>query len=235
MRVTVDSNYAHTPVDLPAELILKVYDRRFARSIREHYMGKPATHESEAQYQQYLASTPAADHDELDDEINALCPGAGYEECPPHFFEHLVSFAMSPYYENEWAAYERLARLQGRDIPIFYGSVQVLDGGSVRGVLLEAVPGVSLDKADPARVDIGAAIGNAMRIVHSYYNFGLLHEDVRLSNFLVKPDGSVAMIDFTETRLRGEDESDEDWRNAKRESDEERRVAFQAQKKFGWP
>lgn len=237
MRVALDSDQ-NPPVDLPHEMILKVYDRRFAQSLREYYKGKPATYESEAQYQRYLASGPAADPEELDDQISDVCPTAGYEGCPPDLFEHLITFAMSPHYESECAAYERLASLQGRDIPRFYGSVKVLNvdvDPPVQGVLLEVVPGTSLDKADPASVNIDAAVRNAMRIVDSYYDLGLLNEDVHLGNFIVRLDGSVVMIDFAQSRLREDDESDEDWREAKEGADEEGCIGFKAMKKFGWP
>ncbi|QRV92698.1 hypothetical protein RhiJN_20716 [Ceratobasidium sp. AG-Ba] len=156
--------------NLPPEMILKVYDRRFAYSLRRQYMLDPATYASKATYRRYLRSDRVHD-------LESLCKTVSkdyysYKECQPEFLEHIIMFKMEPYFEDERAAYERLAHLQGIDIPIFYGTTQFLDGLSVDdldppipGVLLEVVPGIALDSLDVNSVDLDSVVRNAIRIV----------------------------------------------------------------------
>ncbi|KAG9081587.1 hypothetical protein FRC06_005499, partial [Ceratobasidium sp. 370] len=128
MKVSLDfATYAQSsdrltcPLDLPAELIFKVYDRRFALSLREWYCLPPATYESKVIYQQHLAAGHAPNgYDAARDNVNDACTG-GLETCPPVLLEHLVATISDPYFESERAVYQRLKRLQGKDIPTFYG------------------------------------------------------------------------------------------------------------------
>ncbi|QRV97246.1 hypothetical protein RhiJN_25265 [Ceratobasidium sp. AG-Ba] len=240
---TIFGDFDTTPAGLPSEVILKVYDRRFAHSLRAYYGGKPVTLESEKAYQDYMTTGPAVDRASLDKEIEIVVgPDGGYRDAPPHLFEHLMTFATYPYFENECAAYKRLASLQGQDIPVFYGTTQFLDGllipdldPPVEGILLEVIPGVGLDEVDVGEVNVDAAVQDAMRIVIRYSKLDALNMDVRLGNLIVKPDGHVVMIDFAQSRLREESESDEDWWEDKRGQDELGNLCFQAKRKYDRP
>ncbi|KAG9096122.1 hypothetical protein FRC07_010980 [Ceratobasidium sp. 392] len=220
MRVSLDSvDDAQVPLDLPSEMVLKVYNRRFSPTLRKQHRAKPATYESEEIYLQHLTSGEAPEWEAIGDAIKAT--GKRLRDCPAELLEHYMMFRMEPYFEDECAAYQRLAGLQGRDIPIFYGTTQFLDGlpipdldPPVPGILLEVIPGTPLDAVDPTSVDIDALIRNAMRIVDSYSEIGVLNEDVRLGNFIVKPNESVVMIDFAHSWLR-EDENDQERRSEK--------------------
>ncbi|QRV92672.1 hypothetical protein RhiJN_20690 [Ceratobasidium sp. AG-Ba] len=122
------------------------------------------------------------------------------------------------------------------------GTTQFLDGLSVDdldppilGVLLEVVPGIALRSLDVSSVDLDSVVRNAIRIVDTYSKFDVLNEDVRLGNFILKPNGSVAMIDFAQSRLREDDESGEEWRNNKHMADEEGHIGYQAKLACDWP
>ncbi|KAG8708603.1 hypothetical protein FRC08_018813 [Ceratobasidium sp. 394] len=243
MKVVVNStsdNYCPA-TRLPAELVFKVFDRRFALSLRDHYKGKPATHESEARYQQHAKSRPTPEGIvEALQEIDDVCPG-GLRACPPELFEQLIVAHIGGYFDSECAAYERLASLQGRDIPTFFGHTIFIDGLSIPdldpptpGVLLEFIPGVSLDKIDPASPDLDTIIREAIRITNSYGDLGVLNLDVRLGNFIVKPNRSVVMIDFAQSRLRREDEDDLGWIREKWAEDEEGTIGYEARSDFKW-
>ncbi|KAG9088323.1 hypothetical protein FS749_002235, partial [Ceratobasidium sp. UAMH 11750] len=80
---------------------------------------------------------------------------------------------------------------------------------SVPGVLLEVLPGTSLDDIDSASIDVDKAVKSGLPIVDICGDLGVLDQDVRLGNFIVKLDGcSVVMVDFAQARLRREDEKD---------------------------
>ncbi|KAG8684951.1 hypothetical protein FRC09_015051, partial [Ceratobasidium sp. 395] len=243
MKVSVDSTTCtqQSAFKLPSELVLKVYDRRFALSLRKRYYLQPPTGESEARYREYVDSGRAPEGSEaIGDEIDAVCTG-GIENCPPNLLEHLVATRIDPYFGSECAVYKRLGSLQGRDIPIFHGSTRFLDDSSapglslsIPGVLLEAIPGSSLEDIDVSAVDLSTVINNALRIVDIWGDLGVLNKDVRLGNFIVKPDNSVIMIDFAQTRLRRADEDDLAWKRAKWSEDEEGCVGTAAMRRFGW-
>ncbi|KAG8742315.1 hypothetical protein FRC10_001674 [Ceratobasidium sp. 414] len=245
MKISLDSvtpGDARQSANLPPELILKVYDRRFALSLREQLKGKPPTCGSEALYQRYVASGKAPEGFYAIGRAVDDAGTGGMKTCPPEIFEHFVSFIMDPYFESECAAYKRLTSLQGHDIPVFYGATQFIDGLSipdlnppVRGVLLEFVPGISLDNIDPASPDLDTVLRDAIRIVHTYGDLGVLNTDVRLGNFIVKPDRSVVMVDFAQSRLRREDETDLEWKREKWTEDEEGGIGFAAKEDFDWP
>ncbi|KAG9087575.1 hypothetical protein FRC06_002470, partial [Ceratobasidium sp. 370] len=169
MRVSLDlitsprvSSRTHPPFNLPSEMILKVYDRRFAYSLREHRRAKPPTYKSEASYHRYVATgrapqgIPAINAERqtyLDRKLSV----------PPELLEHLLATKISPYFDSECAIYEHLSDLQGRYIPVFYGTTQFVGGVSVpdldppvRGILLEVIPGISLDTIQPHLVDLDA-------------------------------------------------------------------------------
>ncbi|KAG8742102.1 hypothetical protein FRC10_002038, partial [Ceratobasidium sp. 414] len=243
MKVSLDfaacpqsSDRLTRPHDLPSELVFKVYDRRFALSLRKRYYLQPATYESEATYQQYLASGRAPNgYDAISDEIDSVCTD-GLKSCPPMLLEHLVATISDPHFESECAVYQRLKSLQGRDIPTFYGSTQFAHGlsipgldPSVPGVLLGVVPGTSFEGINPASIDLDKTINCALRILDICGDLGVLNEDVRLGNFIVKPDGrSAVMLDFAQARLRREDEDDMEWKKAKWGEDEEGCLGYAA-------
>ncbi|KAG8730062.1 hypothetical protein FRC10_003165 [Ceratobasidium sp. 414] len=243
MRVSLDSitsprtsSRAHPPSDLPSEMILKVYDRRFAYSMREYRSAKLPTYDSEASYYRYISSGRAP---EGIDAINAerdIYFDRKLDD-PPELLEHLLATKISPYFDSE-----RLSDLQGHYIPIFYGATRFIGGLSipdldppVRGVLLEVIPGIILDTIQPHLVNIDALISDAIRIVDLCGDTGILNKDVRLGNFIVKHDGSVVMIDFALARLRGMEEDDLAWKRAKWGEDEEGCIGYIAERWYQWP
>lgn len=67
-----------------------------------------------------------------------------------------------------------------------------------------------------------------------YGDLEVLNHDVRLENFIVRPDESVVMIDFAQARVRRQNESDRAWNRAKASRDEEGAVGWVTRKRFGW-
>lgn len=227
---------------IPQELVFKVYDRKFAPSFRKYYRRGPPTYESEASYLEYISSGKAPQGLEaITQERNALYY-RGIRDYPPELLEHMFSMMVPSYFHNECAAYERLSSLQGQTIPTFCGTTRFLDDSSalgldisVQGILLEFVPGVNLCSIDPSQANLGNLVPGAIHIFSVCGDMGVLNKDVRMENFIVKFDGSgLAMVDFAQSRLRGDSETDEEWRRAKMDQDEESAIGYMAQKEFGW-
>ncbi|KAG8703266.1 hypothetical protein FRC09_004265 [Ceratobasidium sp. 395] len=243
MRVSLDftliPDQKRAPYPLPPELVLKVYDRRFAGDLREQYHLNSPTHETETRYHQYIASGRAPEgRRAIGEEIDTF---GSFEACPQELLEHLIATRIGPHFDSEYAAYRRLESLQGREIPKFYGSTEFLDGQSVpglhlsvRGILLQRIQGTSLENMDPALFNVNNVFMDALRVVDACGDLGVLNQDVRLGNFIVKPDGAVVMIDFAQSRLRKEDEDDLDWKRVKWHEDKEGCVGWAGTKKYGW-
>lgn len=115
------------------------------------------------------------------------------------------------YYRSEVRAYRRLHDIQGVQIPKFYGTVIPKD---VDGTLIEYIPSFCLREIkERLPKETWDAIGNeAVALVNLISDRGVLNSDVRLENILVTTTDPprVMMIDFGLTRLRREDESDEE-------------------------
>ncbi|GAB1312399.1 hypothetical protein MFIFM68171_02609 [Madurella fahalii] len=116
----------------------------------------------------------------------------------------------------------------------------------IKGVLLEYIPGFSLrDLSTNAPPGSWQDIANqAVEIARSLGDHGVLNRDVRPDNFIVchrtsdakgldgresgEEDGGfhVFMIDFGQSRVRGDNESDFDWGRDKWQQDEEGAVGL---------
>lgn len=238
LKVKLDSPSASLSI-LPI-MVLKLFDRRFCSGIRKDWNLAPVTLETETEYRAF-ASQPSCKRtleewkyhfDKVrDDDIEY--PKAEEEAYLDQFLPGLCN--------NEIQVYERLTSFQGKSIPLFIGRVRIVSGppnvdASVPGILLEDVGGQRLDEVshDLFSDAIGSA---AVAIVIACGDLGVLNYDIRLPNFLVRPDDPkrlVVMVDFADTRLRGEDEDDETWRIAKAEEDEEGAVGYPLQRRKGF-
>lgn len=210
----------------PSEAILKLYDRRFATDIRGYYNANEWTASKESAYLEFKAQDSALlsrDDPDFDSEVMS----DGEREA---FIEKMCQL----YYGSEVRAYRRLHDLQGVQIPKFYGTVILKDVG---GILIEYIPSFRLREIkEHLPKETWDAIGNgAVALVNLISDRGVLNSDVRLENILVTTTDPprVVMIDFGLTRLRREDEGDEEWRRAKKSQDEEGAVGYVFEKYSG--
>ena len=101
----------------------------------------------------------------------------------------------------------------------------------MNGILLEYIPGFSLSDliSNVPPEACQGIINQGIRIVHTLSDRGVLNKDVRPTNFIVSRSGDndqamefrIAMIDFSQSRLRRDDESDSEWGRTKWQQDEE--------------
>ena len=228
-------------------MILKLYDRRFGPLMRKNSKIPPWNLTRERLYRQFVESGAAdrfisyLNNDEEDD-------GEGWTVAQEETF---LYDKCSNLYDSETMVYNTLYSLQGTSIPVLFGTVllqtYITDDQEaqkyfeIRGVLLEDCGGFSLDTlADNAPAGCWQSIcDDAVSIVNSISDRGILNKDVKPENFVVQKvssNGSTkyrpVMIDFALCRARTLDESHESWRQEKRSQDEEGAVGYVMQQKL---
>jgi len=132
---------------------------------------------------------------------------------------------------KESDAYRKLKRMQGIEIPIFYGtttfheaSLDLMPAGvlpEVHGILLQHIEGYSLDDVEPDSdlfqrfPDMGwVAVSHLRRLSE----FETIHGDLRVGNFLVREsDGRVFLLDFAHAIIRPKAQEEMYWRERVRE------------------
>ncbi|KAM5534805.1 hypothetical protein V8D89_011521 [Ganoderma adspersum] len=125
------------------------------------------------------------------------------------------------------------------------------DGSSITeivpGLLLEYIPGPTLRqlvatwkvREPPLPNEVLTTLcEEAVRVVDRVSDFDVLNEDVRIDNFLIREpfvdstssaqvvEDAVVLIDLGQSRLRREDESEDDWTKAKWSQDETGAAGF---------
>ncbi|CAE6530712.1 unnamed protein product, partial [Rhizoctonia solani] len=156
--------------------------------------------------------------------------------------EHYVALSVASFFTSECNAYERLPGFQGDIFPIFYGTTRFLDGEAAPnldltklGIPLQYIEGTVLDFVGREQVNIDLLARKCLDIIELYSQLGVLHFDVGIESFIVKPDGSgVVMIDFADSELRKEGMSEHEWRKKKWAHDEEGEFGDCAASKWGW-
>jgi hypothetical protein len=126
-------------------------------------------------------------------------------------------------FHTECRAYRQMSKFQGVCVPKFYGTVMFDDTSElllgidpdVPGILLEFIDGVSLEDIDiqsPLSTDnphLAEAALVCFQLIKK--RCGVIHDDLRLPNILVKKDGKVFVIDFAFVSFRGRDVTEEQW------------------------
>ncbi len=130
-------------------------------------------------------------------------------------------------HNTELSAYRLLYQLQGRYIPRLLGVVRLRITPEstplhpitdvVQGLVLEYVPGISMDKLKPGigvseqeAEKISSAVLEGFRAIEAEKR--LLHNDVHTRNIVLREgDQSLVIIDFGEASIQNPDYSDKEW------------------------
>lgn len=232
-------------VDAPAlglkgRVFLKLYDRRFATSLRSDYKVSPWSPEIERQYRKFVLDGSASkflpllqhereDSDEDEEEEEEV------RRWSPAQDEINLWDCCCDYYNIETEVYERVKDLQGKDVPRLMAYVSLSPCPSsynnlfgCPGILLEFIDGFSLaDLKDHAPKDTWQSIcDDAIRVVNLIGDRDLRNDDVHPRNAIVRRDATidkfkVFIIDFGHCVLRKPDNDELDWRHDKAWIDEE--------------
>ncbi|KAL2683227.1 hypothetical protein Neosp_007695 [[Neocosmospora] mangrovei] len=229
-------------LDEGTQAFLKLFDRRFARSLRKWERVDPWTADVEDEFlhklqsrdlQEFLGRLQAEEDSEEDDDDDADNWDASENES-------WLADMMLNYFRAEVATYSALQKYQGDIIPRLFTQVtlqvaqsdtpldeQQQDICLVKGILIEYLKGFTLSslKSSAPRSTWQKIVDEAIRITHVLGDNNILNSDVRPDNMMVVPLGNwkyrVCMIDFGHCRVRRDDESDHDWGRAKWNQDEE--------------
>jgi hypothetical protein len=137
-----------------------------------------------------------------------------------HFADKIKSHDMKICIETESEVYRLLQPLQGQIIPKYYGATafsgEIHPTGiekEVRGILLEYIDGEPLHKIDDKNLFVsGVYIG--WIVTHCFekiISLGVQHEDLGLTNIMVRKDGTVVFLDFAVVTIRGPLYSNQSW------------------------
>ncbi|KAJ5097381.1 hypothetical protein N7456_008102 [Penicillium angulare] len=230
------------------DMVLKLFDRRFATEFRQNEEISPWTSEIGQNYHQFILDGDAA---KLVAELTTdrELPGRNIDTWNSSQEETYLHDYMQGLYETETQAYRALADMQGDDIPRLFSCVTMPSSPpaqsnlpseyiDIPGILLQYIEGFPLtDLAICAPRDSWQTIcENAIRIVNLVGDRGILNEDVKTRSFVVQscPENQfhVFMIDFALCDFR-EDYADEiEWENCKAIQDEEGAIGCVMQKKL---
>ena len=221
--------------------ILKLYDWRYATQLRTDHKVDPWTQSHEDVYRSFVENGDAAKfitalNDDDDDETHddRLWDTARNEA-------YLFDFCRDQH-RSEVKAYAHLTQLQGKSVPRFYASVDVnafptttkIPLFSVSGILIEFIDGYSLSELrlnEPDKSTWQSICDEAVRTINLIGDYGVLNEDVRPHNMLVRKKttstaAEVFVIDFGQCRFREDYAPDAEWLHEKKVQDEEGAIGY---------
>ncbi|KAK2736290.1 hypothetical protein FQN57_000820 [Myotisia sp. PD_48] len=224
---------------LPNEdIVLKLYDRRFAPDARSCSTVVPWTDAVEAEYQKFHQSGGASAFikrlNTQDDMIEKESDTWNVAQEEAYMQNRMLGF-----YETERDVYQMAHILQGKDIPRFLGEVDFPEA-ECPGILLEYIDGFLLtDLATHAPQNSWQYIcEDAISIVNSVGDLGIINLDVKTRNFIVRKghpeEGKfkVYQIDFAVADFRENFGDDRSFNEAKAHRDEEGAVGMVMESKL---
>ncbi|KAL4079920.1 hypothetical protein V8B97DRAFT_665621 [Scleroderma yunnanense] len=222
----------------PTQLILKVYDPRFSNGRLER-KNFPWSLHVESQATQMRAQDDSWEDTPLHDLWTQvmLCE----EHLEPWLWEHYLFRWQWRSFKAEVEAYHRLAQLQGRGIPKFYGYGKLLltPSGSRAidppAVLVEYIPGVTLSNINSKRL-FPCLYQPLIPTVASFEKCGVLHRDIcNPTNIMFTPREApqrAVIIDFGCSLTRDIRKSDKEWAEDVDEADDIASLRLTLQRKL---
>ncbi|KAJ5554959.1 hypothetical protein N7461_003429 [Penicillium sp. DV-2018c] len=264
---------ACSSLGLEGNMVLKLFDRRFATQLRRDEKIRPWTPDIETEYYQFILDGGAAEfvtqlkeEEDSDDEASDDEDGdyehsedednddeasddedSGDEEWSAAMDETYLHNHMLDLYKTEVQVYSNLKEIQGTDIPKLLASTLMSipfpgqtngDYTDVAGILLQYIEGFPLTDVEQyaPRESWQAICEDAIRIIHRISDLGILNDDVKTRNFIVREDMEnafkVTMIDFALCKFRQDYQDDYDWDKWKSIQDEEGAVGYVMQRRL---
>ena len=215
-------------------MVLKLYDRRCCPKLRDE-VPYDWNEVAEDEYKRFVESG----------EADKFRPERMHPPRPGHpgwliaQYEKWLHDRCSTLYTSEVQAYNLLQQMQGINIPKLFATVTLQYGSSsnseyqhyfeVQGILMEYIQGINLmDICDHLESSVWVEIVESARsLVGRMSQFNFLNYDVHPNHVIIRelndynePHYEPVMIDFAISRVRRENESDEDWYKANLSWDE---------------
>ncbi|KAJ6035967.1 hypothetical protein N7540_000246 [Penicillium herquei] len=226
---------------LNGDMVLKVFDRRFAIQLRKDEKIQPWTADVEKDYHHFV-------HDGRAEEFIAALNSDGDIARPEEPWNKLQEEAylhdhLLDLYKTEVKVYNLLRDLQGKEIPDLFSTVlipgfdpDVLEPvtGGFPGIILKHIEGFPLTNiADHAPKETWQSIcDDAIRILHLMGDRGILNEDVKTRSFIVNLDSEqpkqfkMTMIDLALCKFREEYKDEQEWSESKAIQEEEEAIGL---------
>ena len=209
-------------------MVLKLYDRRCCPKLRDE-VRYDWNEVGEDEYKHFVESGEA-------DKFKPECmhpPRPGYPGWLIAQYEKWLHDRCDMPYTSEVQAYNLLQQMQGINIPKLFATVTLHYGSSSNseyqhyfeapGILMEYIQGINLmDICDHLDSSLWVeTVESARSLVGRMSRLNFLNYDVHPSHVIVRevnnhnePHYEPVMIDFAISRIRREDETDEDWYEA---------------------
>lgn len=231
------------------DVVLKVFDRRFAYEARQCQKVSPWSLEIENAYNEFIQTDLGAEFvNAVQNKTEEPSRDQATENSSHHEarLQHLLCGIMLP---REVKAYDALKDLQGKVIPRLIAKVTVpggdlatpeVDKQGFPGIVMEFIPGFPLsDLAEFAPRELWQPIcDHAIQIINLIGDRGILNEDVQTRSFIVKLDSTcdtgykISMIDFGFCAFRDEYDDERTWTKAKCMQREEEVIGRQMEQKL---
>ena len=215
-------------------MVLKLFDRRCSPGLRSH-VPRDWNEDVEDEYKSFVESG------EADGFKKGYTPFEfGQLEWSVAQDEKLLYDGCQELYASEVKAYESLRCIQGKNIPKLFATVTLQYDSSSNneyqhyfeapGILMEYIQGINLmDICDHLDSSLWVSIvESATSLVRRMGELNFINYDLKPSHVIVRevndqnePRYELVMIDFALSRIRGEDDSDENWYEDKFNWDEE--------------
>jgi serine/threonine protein kinase len=224
-------------------MILKVYDRQYSPQLREFKDTGPATSASEEEFSRFVRGGFMPQF-LVDYEKSGPWSSWVHEEWDVAKREAYFYARSTQSHEVELEIYDRLADMQGIHVPTILADLRLApqhgtgmneslaNYTEVRAILMEYIPGfplsdivIEVPESDWAPI-CDQAIDVIMRITdNDFINF-----DIKPRNIIVRRSEAdsyqIFYLDFGECGFRDPSDSDEMWRERKRQKDEEGAVGY---------
>ena len=229
---------------LEGDMILKLFDRRFATQLRQDEKIRPWTPDIETEYRQFILDGGASEFvTQLND--GETPEGSTWSAAMDETYLH---DQMLDLYKTEVQVYSNLREIQGTDIPKFLASAIMptipypgqtgSEYTDIPGILLQYIKGFPLTDIEECapRESWQAICEDAIRVINRIGDLGILNEDVKTRSFIVREDAwvgfKVTMIDFALCKFRQDYKDGYDWDKWKSIQDEEGAVGYVMQRRL---
>lgn len=235
-----------SPVFPAQRMILKVCDRQFSPQLREFQDTGPATCASEAQFTAFVCKGFMTRFLEEYEE-NGPWDLWAHGEWDVVKREAYFYAKSTQSHEIELEIYDRLVEMQGIHIPTIFADVRLAPQHAtrerdeslthyteIRAILMGYIPGFPLSDlvTELPESDWAPICDQAIDIIRKISDHDFINYDIKTRNILVRrsKEGEssyqVFYLDFGECGFRDPSDSDETWRERKRQRNEEGAVGY---------